>query len=488
MKEYDLKKNPVSLDGTLAGYKPKYILLNRDSYTVKVVEGEEELNYKIKGRAISKIGLSQLIQLSYIIPPYTIYDDVFTVNIGDTITLEIINGVVDVNYNHNYPFTHDKRLVTNYNQDDVLESLYVASRKQSKSDVANYLFHTAGKDSNTILAAYLEAGKAQELTLVSGASGGDTDESQISKGIAKKFGLNHLVLPIQEELGISDLDFIKSQLKNHVFPNVDSIMIPLCMYTRSNNIFDKSNCIFGDGNDGYFISLPSSLQKNISWFTHCLSNFKKYDIKFSSASKIYNIFRSNMEWSGVYGLTYNDSLQVLGGSVNAYNFVCEDEKSRNQLNSWENSSDGYSTRAISQRMMQKLSLFCIANNSNLVLPFADDGFAKAWGFLGDDQVSNTKERLNKTILRDIVLKKIGVDTTAIGKKGWSFDYVEFVKKHKSMIMVEIKRCSTWDEGVTMWLDQMYSINESRFTSVKQARRAIYLIFVVSLWLNARSDQ
>lgn len=482
MKKICFLHKPARINGNLSGRKPKYIILDRQSCEVAVYEGEGELPPHIG--PLSRENLSELLQLSYVIPPNTVYEDVYTVNIGDSLIFSRENGSVRITYDHKFPFLERFREKKSLCQSDFLEALYCAAQRQVAGKEP-LLFHTAGKDSNTILASYLEAGRASSLTLLSGASSGKSDESEISKSIAKKFGLRYVSIPILEKLDDAKLDYLKAQLALHAFPNLDAVMLPLCLYGYTGFDFEGRDCIFGDGNDGYFLSLPSRLESRLSPLTGLLSRFRKIKLPVSSSSKLGGLLRSKMEWSGVYGLSYYDTDKLLNGAINAFDRIVLDEGFRDGLNPLEFKSDAYATRAISQRMIQKLALFCCANDANCVLPFADEEFVSAWGYLEAGRVANEGGGLNKVLLRNIVLDVVGIDTTAVGKKGWSFDYVKFVQEHRELILREVARCSYWKPAISEWINQMCQARDSLTTSKIHACRSVYVVFMVSLWLCAR---
>jgi len=474
--------NSVCIEGCASGYKPKYVVVNRVSFEIDVYEGEGDLPLNLG--ALNLGNISELLQLSYIIPPNTVYRDVYVVNIGDRLIFSKVGNDIDLKYEHKFPFMECYREPKEINNIDFLESLYGSISRQSIKG-NSFLFHTAGKDSNTVLASYLQAGCKSELTLISGASEGNSDESAISKSIAKKHGLPHVILPILNKLNEEKLDYIKQKLALQPFPNVDPIMLPLSLYGYNGFDFSESNCVFGDGNDGYFFSLPSMLEKYLSPITNRLFPLREKTLPISSSSKIASLLRSKLEWSGVYGLTYYDLNKMLVEPINIHARIVVDEIYRRGFNDLEAKSDAYSTRAISQRMMQKLALFCSSNNANLVLPFADKGLISEWGYLHASQLTDANEGLNKTFLRDIVKDVVGLDTTKIGKKGWSFNYVNFVDENKIIIIREISHCYFWEKGVVEWVSQMYGVRDGLLSSKIYASRAIYMIFMVTLWLSSR---
>lgn len=485
MKVFSLSEGSVRVCGSVTGLIPRYALVDREKLEIIVFQGEGELKARVLGRScsISVENISAFLQSSYSIPPATIYRDIYVANIGDVLEFSWKDGDIHVDYQHSFPFSSALREKKEIDSSAFLEDLHCASERQiQKGEV--YLFHTAGKDSNAILASYLEAGEADKLVLLSGQSKGITDESQISKAIAKKFGIRHITVPMEEKLDEARLLYLKNLLSRQPLPNVDSVMLPLCLYGYDQINFNGANCIFGDGNDGYFLSVPSKLESRLSNITTFLSFFRRFAIPISSGSKLFSLFRSGMEWSGVYGLTYFDLKKILKGAVNVYPAVLEDECFRG-VGGIEFKSDAYATRAISQRMIQKLSLFCLSNNANCVLPFADEEFVSNWGYLSLEQVVDKEQGMNKVFLRNIVRDVVGLDTTKIGKKGWAFDYVGFVNNHEDLIIREIKAAGCWSKGVLPWVKSMMTVKNTLCYSSVQACRSVYVVFMFSMWVSSR---
>ena len=81
---------PLYVLGNMAGSDPQYIYVDYDKNSIDIIKNEEDiLSIKAKLK-ISNENLSEFLQLSFNIPPKTIYKDLFVVNIGDTFVVDII--------------------------------------------------------------------------------------------------------------------------------------------------------------------------------------------------------------------------------------------------------------------------------------------------------------------------------------------------------------------------------------------------------------
>src|SRR5690606_31202479 len=100
----------------------------------------------------------------------------------------------------------------------ILEMLAEATISRIDQSKPSFLFHSAGKDSNSIALALAEAGWQDRVTLVTHKSKGSVDESEISARIAKNLGFKHCVLHEVDNFKQEHDQAIESYFANAPFP------------------------------------------------------------------------------------------------------------------------------------------------------------------------------------------------------------------------------------------------------------------------------
>ena len=83
-----------------------------------------------------------------------------------------------------------QKKITEPNENFILELLANATIERIDKNKPSFLFHSAGKDSNTIALSLAEAGWQNKVTLITHKSKGNADESEISSKIAKNLVSN----------------------------------------------------------------------------------------------------------------------------------------------------------------------------------------------------------------------------------------------------------------------------------------------------------
>ncbi len=87
--------------------------------------------------------------------------------------------MIEIAFSNEFPFLNKNRDKVDENY--ILELLAEATISKLDETKPSYLFHSAGKDSNSI--AIAEAGYQDKITCISHQSKGEKDESEISRQI-----------------------------------------------------------------------------------------------------------------------------------------------------------------------------------------------------------------------------------------------------------------------------------------------------------------
>lgn len=189
-------KNRI-LESDIAAQEPIYILHKNLElfYSKNIVDllDKNKLN-------VSSKGISFLLKNGVVPSPYTIYDNLYILSCGDKVEILKENGKLKLNFSKKFDFSHrNKKFCNDFNLDEALTLLADATINKLDNHKNSFLFHSAGKDSNTILLS-LNKINYKEITLVTHESNGKGDESKISKKIAQKLGYDHKILYEPEKL------------------------------------------------------------------------------------------------------------------------------------------------------------------------------------------------------------------------------------------------------------------------------------------------
>ena len=326
VNQYLLNQQSISLKSDLAGEFPIYIFWSKELNIFLYSKSIKELLNDIripKPLSICDKGLSFLLQSNVVPPPQTAYKDIYILGIGDKAKVWTINNKISVEFDHNFPFFNNNRLSEGEMKPDenlILQMLAEAAINRIDKSKPTFLFHSAGKDSNSVALALAEAGFQKNVTLISHKAEGKADESEISKKIAKQLGFNHKVIHKKNNLENKHKIEIENYFNNSSFPSTDGVTLGYPLYINQLPELKGSNIIDGGGNDSYMMILPSNRDLKffpISRITNNLS-FLRYIIK--SESLLSPLIRTPAEWCGMSGLSFADSKKIFRNSSNVYSY------------------------------------------------------------------------------------------------------------------------------------------------------------------------
>jgi len=487
IKKYKLNDEAISLESDLAGEYPLYIYLspNKDyllySKSIKVLLESQKV---IKPLAVSKKGISFLLQSAVVPPPQTVYENIFIVGIGQKAMVRTINGKIDMTFSEMHPFLNANREEdSEVDEEYILEILADATVSRMEKGRENYLFHSAGKDSNSIALALSVAGYQNEITSVSYKGEGEKDESEIAKKIAKEFGFKHKIVYEPKILAKKDINNINSFFENSSFPCMDNATLAYPLYMNQLD-FTNSNIIDGMGNDVYMGHIPDarefSKQKNFSRFHH----LRPFSRKFSSASRIGIATTTRTEWVGLSGLSYGDVNKILKDSFDVYAYWKEVDKEHKDMDYLDLRSY-IRGRVLDQEVfIRKVRNFADVTNSNLILPWTNQKVASYFSKLPEKSLFDRKPLKNKLLLRSILKDRIGLDSDKLGKKAYGFNAYGILMMMKNEVNQEILSCELWNEKeLENLLSTLYKKIDAKHKSISRLKSIVQRLYLISIWYN-----
>jgi asparagine synthase (glutamine-hydrolysing) len=432
-------------------------------------------------------GISFLLQSGLIPPPKTAYEDIYILGVGDKATVSTIKGEVDVKFVHNFPFFNSNRLSSNEMQPDeelLLSMLAEATISRCDASKPTFLFHSAGKDSNTIALALSEVGWQTNVTLVTHKSKGKADESQISAAIAKKLGFRHTVLHEVDRLHDRHLNEIGLYFRNAPFPCTDNVAVAYPLYAQQLPELKQSNIIDGGGNDCYMMTPPSSRSLRywkITKHTHKISFLRNC---ISSESPITPLLRTPAEKCGMSGLSFFDTRNIFPEAINVYEFWRNESYIRDDWDLIDFRTDILTTITAAEVHIRKARNFADSIDSNLVLPFANSKVANYFASMPECHVFSREKNKNKIILRNLLKSRVGIDSDKIGKMEYSYDSRQLIIENLKFFVAEICSCKLWSQFEIEKLTARLVSNIEQANSLLQSSCAIiYRLFTISAWHN-----
>lgn len=482
----------VVLSCDLAGEHPLYIFLDEKGayllYSLSLTDLLEHSDVK-NSLTISDTGMSFLLQCGVVPPPLTIYKNLFVVGIGDSAQVAICSGRIKLSFSHDFPFMSTKRLCNDQmrpSEDFILESIAQAVVARADSSKPSFLFHSAGKDSNTIALALAEAGWQDRFTLITHKAKSGEDEGEISAKIAKQLGFRHRFLREVETLDRGRIECIDEYFYGSPLPCVDNVSLAYPLYLHSNPDLRHSNIIDGGGNDTYMSTPLSRKDWLVFGVSRLLSRLAFLRGGISTESVVCPGLRTAPEWCGMSGLSLKDASSIFPATTSVYGYWQSELQKRSAWDLLDFKTDIYSTVTISEMHIRKARNFCDAFSSNLIMPFADPDIAQYFSSMPESYLVDRKKGTNKLLLRHMLKERIGLDSDSIGKKGWVVNHDKIVANNMDYMKNEIFSCTLWGKpGIETLVSRFEGAARGSGWRARTSLRMLYRLFLISGWYNAK---
>lgn len=491
IKQYALNQRDLSIEADLAGEFPLYIYWPQDQsrlfFSTSIFELFNDIRV-IKPLKLSTDGLSFLLQCGVVPPPKTAFQDIYILGVGDRAEISTIGGKINVKFSHEFPFLNTKRLAADEMQPDedlILHMIAEATIGRIDQAKPSFLFHSAGKDSNSIALALAEAGWQDRVTLITHKSKGNADESEISAKIAKQLGFKHQILHEVDYLQAEHKQAIEEYFINAPFPCTDNVTLAYPLYAQQLPELKGANIIDGGGNDTYMVTPPTARELKVlplSKLTHHAS-FMRHFVK--SESLLSPLIRTSSEWCGMSGFSFADAKKILPNALNVYSYWEYESQIRNGWDLFDFKTSILTPVVASELHIRKARNFADSLQSNLILPFSNEKIAEYFSKLPEQYLFDRKYLKNKIILRKILKDRIGLDSDAIGKMGWTYDSSSIVLRNWDLIFLEIQQCDLWSQaGLIKIVRRLEKRINGTSWGGRAAGRFVYRIYLLSAWSNA----
>lgn len=488
INEYLFSQERLVLESDLAGEYPLYFYWPQDQSILLYSKSITGLLSDVrvpKPLKVSYEGVSFLLQNGVVPPPKTAYKDIYILGIGDKAHISTDNGKIDIQFKHDFPFINVNRLSADEmkpDEDLILQMLAEAVINRIDESKPSFLFHSAGKDSNSIALAIAEAGWQDRITLITHKSKGMADESEISARIAKKMGFKHQVLHEVDMLKAGHKQAISSYFVSSPFPCTDNVSLAYPLYAYQMPELKSANIIDGMGNDVFIGHIPSKAEYKHQKLSRYLKSSRSISKKFPSESLLHIVGRTRSEWTGLAGLSFSDVEKILPNAFDVSDYwKLKDNITQDYLDFRASVRGAIIDQEIFTR---KVRNFCDSMDSNMILPWASPEVAKYFSQMPAEYLFDDKLLKNKLILRKMLERRVGLDSDVLGKLGFSYDSRSVIVKNWDFIYQEILQATLWNhKELIKVVHRMRSRLGKTGWSGKAASIWIYRLYLISVWYN-----
>ena len=490
INQYNSSHEELELTSDLAGEFPLYLYWPEDRsillYSDSIIELLSDVRVP-KPLKVSNEGVSFLLQSGVVPPPKTAYQDIYIVGIGDRAKVSSVSGKIDIKFSHEFPFMNANRLTEDEMQPDeglILQMLADATINRIDKSKPTFLFHSAGKDSNSIALALAEAGWQDKVTLITHKSRGSADESEVSAKIARELGFRHQVLHEVDHLQKEHKQAIEDYFINAPFPCTDNVTLAYPLYAVQVPELIGANIIDGGGNDSYMSTPPTKREKVAIPFAKLTTPFRFLRSHVNSESPISPLLRTPAEWCGTGGMSYADTKELIIDSVNVQSYWNKIGKEREGMELFDFKTSILTPIVASELHIRKARNFADSISGNLILPFMEKSVGSYFQNVPEKYLFDRVSLKNKLILRNILKKNIDLDSDVIGKMGWTYNSSCIVSKNLEFMLFEIDKCSFWSESKNAVIDRLKNQISGNGWSSVMASKMIYRLFLLSGWYNS----
>lgn len=466
--------------------KVLYLYLSPDKKSLILsFSAKELLNHVLSSGyplTLSTKAISFFLQSGVIPTPFTIYEEVYVLSIGDFASITVRNGKLEIEFYHEFPYPNSKRISGKKADLNIILSLLGKSilRKIDPSREI-FLFQSVGKDSNTILLALIEAGLKNKVTaLTLTLPGSRKDESVLASEIAKKVGVRHKKLFLPKSINSRDWDLFIRYFENIPFPCADGASLAYPLYQLTFDLSD-SNILDGSGVDYYFGHVPRPIEYKRQKVYPKFKFLRPIGEALPSGNPLHKLARARCEMVGFIGITFSDLKRFFPMATPVYPYWFSEDEKRREWDYFDLKADVWATHAELGNVIRKVSNFADVFEANLVLPFADEDLADYVGSLDEAEVFDRISFKNKLPLRKLLNERLGLDSDKIGKYSYGFPTLEVLETLlKEKVKEEILNCKLWDKKE---MEKFFKILEPRAQKNKLWQRILERLFLLSAFLN-----
>lgn len=488
-----------SLSCDLAAERPIYLFVSRDQSIA--LWGQDVELVLLAARDYQSISVDEqavsfLLQDGVVPPPLSAYEDLYIVSIGISVELSCVHDRIAVRIEERFPFARALEASNSsgatsstpkgFEPDRFLDLLASAVSHRMPSDSEMTLFHSAGKDSNTIALALAKAGLARNVRSVTYRAPGRNDESAIVSEVCHKLGFQHEILDIAELNRAGEVTELHDFYKHSALPCMDNASLLYPMVGRSIGL--DQFVIDGMGSDAFIGHIPPASEQRKAYLAKSLRAFSRVAAPFMGTLKAQSVSKTRAHYCGLSGFSGNELSSF-------YPFVTDtgfDTDAHWSAFSQQHSGEGYvNFRARmrggiidTEKFTRKIRCAAQVYRWDLCLPWANEHVAQYVFGLPNRVLFDRSKHKNKLFIRALLKDELSLDSDKLGKLGFAFDYYDVLKRNRDFVDAQIEDCALWDDAqVRNELDSLWFASEQNGSLNAHSRLRLHRLFLVSVWAN-----
>ncbi|BAU23922.1 hypothetical protein THC_1557 [Caldimicrobium thiodismutans] len=485
IKIIEKKDLPLTIKGPITAGYPIYFYYLQEKELLLLGEYPKDIlshPFVSKPLKISPLGLTFFLQYGFIPSPFTIFENLYVLSLGDRVEIYEGERGLLLEFKHEFPYFNQKREKNlkpdkNYLLNLIIEAIFKRWDKGSPL----FLFQSLGKDSNTIALALSEAGLQEKAIFGTLATEDRKDESKIAEKLAKKLGFRHIKLPVPEKPELKHIEILQKYFANITLPCGDGVSLAYPLYTLTYD-FSGHTILDGSGNDVYFGHVPRKVEYTRQNLYTVLSLLKPLSERLPSGNPLQklSLYRSEYPFYHLLGFTFRDCKKIYPEAERVYPIFKNWEKDRKNWDYFDLKADLWGTHAELSLVTQKVRNFAEAYQLNFIFPWGDEELAKYVGSLPEKYLFDRKTFKNKILLREILKEKLDLDSDALGKFSYGFSAYNFLRGLSFYVEEEIFSCQLWEKG---FLKNLWEKIKEKAKNDKFFQKLFVRLFLISAWFN-----
>lgn len=419
---------------------------------------------------INPRSLSHLLHHGFVPFPFTVFTEVMTLGIGDSLSQHDRDGF---QYTSRSPYWQtESRHEAAPSQH--LSRLLASAVSKVVDTRSTTLLMSSGKDSVALAIAIAEIGCGHRVRAVTYVDSQGEQDATNAESIAAELGLRHATVTIPPAR-IADGQFLNAVFASMPMPSVDFAYLP---YAALLFYATEPGCqiIDGGGNDTLFGIVPSQRAlARIQWaelLPRCLGAafpfYRRASALGQSPPEV--LMPSRM-------LRYQDTKSLLVSAVDTHRVWRDWYRTRGRsMSPIDMATFVRGKHLVNAKDILKVRLAANSLGRELALPWTDTDIAEYCAGLPREQRVDLLSGTNKIVLRQMLAEKLGQQSHLVGKQPFGFDGRSFLIENRGVVFDYIAGCRFFGDTtrrLKMWYDHLsHGLDTSQ---------AIMTLFLLALW-------
>ncbi|MFM2042049.1 MAG: hypothetical protein RLY86_625 [Pseudomonadota bacterium] len=429
---------------------------------------------------LSPTGLTFLLGYCLTPFPFTVFEGVAVLGIGDTLTIPRDGSDRGI---HGCDFPYLRALSQQDREPDPahLHRLVLnAVARSLPQGERGLLMLSSGKDSTGLLMALADVAPGRAAAVTFGEGPASAAEAEFAAALCRKLGVPHRTVLCDQAPALFRERMVQA-FTDAPEPSLDLTHVPYVMAVAQGGEVGATHLFDGTGCDVYCGYVPRSRDRIAdlsplagTWIGRVIQPF------LLSESRVNNLIFSRAE-NSLFGpkMRLHDMAALMVPDPGAPAHLRTISRAGRHL-------DGSDFRTMmvrhfdGRRVMQKARLTAPAWGMQATFPYADPALAEYVFNLPEPWRFTERPRRNKVLWREMLSRFADYDADRVGKRIFDFDPRPVLRRHRDFITGEILDCPVWDRrGGEAFVTAAYDTLDS----AGHAPHRLTRLFLLSGWIN-----